>query len=770
MACALQLSRPEQLHATALFTEQNPVSRPSLSVLPNAPSLPHLHSTLLDFFPSVGSDGSEDDEAHWGDSIEFNPGDNHRIYFQNIDGLRNNPDEIDLYISSMAQFNVGTFCWADPGLSFSNMSVRRNFHKPLHSHFSHARCAYSSSNLPTDKANQNTSYQPGGTFMATTGKWTTRSTGKALEDPSGLGRWSGLTYLGKQNKRLTVLTAYRSPRQQPSAGYGFYDQQYALLLSQGVRKPNVRRQFITDLIKFINNLQSAGHEILLSLDANEILGQEKAFGIGHLLDECTLSDLHCLGPTAPPATYKYGSDRKIDFMLGSPAVANCIRSAGFLAYDNGIFSKHRGLFIDLDFQELMGSVDSISPAPARRLNSENQVSVDRYLAAFKKYADDHNIDERVTALVNIAASLSTSQCKQSYDAIDRDITRAMLHAEKEAKRPAGKYAWSPKLREAGLLARYWHMRLKEIESGSSSRSSVLARLRQRLSSLKIFLHDDLGSDPILVKTRWKAHLSTLKNIRNDAYDYRVVHLQATLATYEALDPQGPTSKAENKLKILRITRLLNIERMRKPFRAIHTAVSTPCAHGLTKLFVPVKAKNLKVAAKFCQPDGSLTKDNLISMAQADKTSVEYATILDCAEIEHELLRYNKKWFRQAHVTPFGHGELYNLVGYDGLTEEATNIVSGMCIDHMGLTLTREQKVFLEECKCPGSITDIRTNITLEDFKLHVKKWKETTSTSPSGCHLGHYRTALFDDRVASLHTDMLNIPIQYGFAPERWTK
>jgi hypothetical protein len=43
----------------------------------------------------VGSDGSEDDEDYWGDSIESNLGDNHRIYFQNIDGLRNNADESD---------------------------------------------------------------------------------------------------------------------------------------------------------------------------------------------------------------------------------------------------------------------------------------------------------------------------------------------------------------------------------------------------------------------------------------------------------------------------------------------------------------------------------------------------------------------------------------------------------------------------------------------------------------------------------------------------
>ncbi len=195
--------------------------------------------------------------------------------------------------------------------------------------------------------------------MATTGKWATRSTGKVLVDPSGLGRWSGLSYLGKSNKRLTILTAYRSPRQQHVAGFGFYDQQYARLLSQGVIRPNVRKQFISDIAKFVNDLQSEGHEIILSVDANEIVGQDSSFGIGHLLDECSLVDLHHLSPAVPPATYKYGYHRKIDYMLGSLGVVQSVRRAGFLAYDNGIFSKHRGLFLDFDFQSLMGTVHNV---------------------------------------------------------------------------------------------------------------------------------------------------------------------------------------------------------------------------------------------------------------------------------------------------------------------------------------------------------------------------------------------------------------------------
>ena len=84
-------------------------------------------------------------------------------------------------------------------------------------------------------------------------------------------------------------------------------------------------------------------------------------------------------------------------------------------------------------------------------------------------------------------------------------------------------------------------------------------------------------------------------------------------------------------------------------------------------------------------------------------------------------------------------------------------------------MTRELQVFLEECRRPARVTQISTFITIEDFRQMVKEWKETTSTSPSGRHLGHYKTARFDNRITALHVAMLNLPIMHGFAPERWT-
>ena len=209
-----------------------------------------------------------------------------------------------------------------------------------------ARSASSFSALPPDRTAFQNGYQPGGTFTATTGKWVTRSTGKPLSDPSGLGWWSGLCFSGKKGRKIAILTAYRSPRQSPSAGFGFYDQQYALLLSRRVKKTNVRKQFITDLISEVNRLQADGFEIILSLeDANEMNGQEKVDGIDSLISSCTLHDLHCLTAATPPATYKCGNNRRIDFMLGSEAVKDAVRRAAYLSYDNESSQSIKGFLL-----------------------------------------------------------------------------------------------------------------------------------------------------------------------------------------------------------------------------------------------------------------------------------------------------------------------------------------------------------------------------------------------------------------------------------------
>jgi hypothetical protein len=75
---------------------------------------------------------------------------------------------------------------------------------------------------------------------------------------------------------------------------------------------------------------------------------------------------------------------------------------------------------------------------------------------------------------------------------------------------------------------------------------------------------------------------------------------------------------------------------------------------------------------------------------------------------------------------------------------------------------------------------VSIHVTSDDFKHFFKKWKETTSTPPSGKHLGHYKALIspviaFDevlspvaDKIIETHVTLLNIAATHGNPFARW--
>ena len=202
--------------------------------------------------------------------------------------------------------------------------------------------------------------------------------------------------------------------------------------------------------------------------------------------------------------------------------------------------------------------------------------------------------------------------------------------------------------------------------------------------------DDDSTDLPTIKARWKDQLKLLREVRKVAFDHRVLHLESLLEKYKTDVEEGDSTDKEahaaRKDKVKRVKRIINTEGMRKPYRIIKSVMKPAPSGSLSKLFVPVSPKLPKIAACFCDPDGTLSKDQLIAMAKFDKDSVNYETILESDVMEKELHAYNHQWFRQAHETPFGHGELFDFVGFDGLTEQTDAIIIGECISHMGIPM------------------------------------------------------------------------------------
>jgi hypothetical protein len=60
------------------------------------------------------------------------------------------------------------------------------------------------------------------------------------------------------------------------------------------------------------------------------------------------------------------------------------------------------------------------------------------------------------------------------------------------------------------------------------------------------------------------------------------------------------------------------------------------------------------------------------------------------------------------------------------------------------------------------------HITAEDYKKYHKYIRESTSSSPSGLHLGHGKAAAYSDMLAKTHATQMNLVIRSGVHPTRW--
>jgi hypothetical protein len=63
---------------------------------------------------------------------------------------------------------------------------------------------------------------------------------------------------------------------------------------------------------------------------------------------------------------------------------------------------------------------------------------------------------------------------------------------------------------------------------------------------------------------------------------------------------------------------------------------------------------------------------------------------------------------------------------------------------------------------------IPSSITPDDVAYGFSKWKESTSTSPSGRHLGHYKAIIQDATLLSCLTKFMAIITKRGLVLSRW--
>jgi hypothetical protein len=124
---------------------------------------------------------------------------------------------------------------------------------------------------------------------------------KADRDPSGVGRWVSHTLVGTNGIPFTIITSYRVSQSNPLAvgALTAAQQQWRHLARHNQPNPDPRTHFISDIIKFIKQLQRNHHDIYLMGES------EGAAPIQRIYNECNLVSVFHPRPEEAPRNPTY---------------------------------------------------------------------------------------------------------------------------------------------------------------------------------------------------------------------------------------------------------------------------------------------------------------------------------------------------------------------------------------------------------------------------------------------------------------------------------
>lgn len=199
-------------------------------------------------------------------------------------------------------------------------------------------------------------------------------------------------------------------------------------------------------------------------------------------------------------------------------------------------------------------------------------------------------------------------------------------------------------------------------------------------------------------------MSTSFQRRDDERNERIRTLEESLST-------------KDKAHATLLRRLRRAEKIKALFEKLKTLRARGHRGGVTRIEIPVHP------------------------CEDPKTCTEWQTIDVPDEIVHHLQARNLKHFGQAHGTPFTCEPLITDIGFcgDGLgTEE---ILQGQYQSH---PLAPQIQLLLQHLRLTAEMAQLRSYPTIshEEFVGKLKVWRESTTTSPSGMHLGHYKSLI----------------------------
>ena len=626
--------------------------------------------------------------------------------------------------------------------------------------FQYTNCIFSASSVT-----YGSDYKPGGVLQFAVNNLATRTVEK-YSDP--MGRFTSQSFIGKNGKVLSAIAAYRVVEGTHGPASASAQQRLQLTLQGQTISP--RKAFLEDIIAYIHKLQEKGHEILLCLDANESMHRHNA-GIRRLASMCGLQDVHqILFPDNELSSFKHGSS-KIDFCLATPTIIQHVVRAGILPFDEVFMTDHRTMYVDLDIHSFFSSVNHDPTGPgSRSFTTRNKKRTSLFVQSVMHEWERRGLHDQIQALARRSRlppeQRHAGKILKSWEKLDNEIGIIIRQAENELYVPSKKPMWSPMLMLAAQTKRYWKRRWQKALYNDSKDPSLVAL------SKRFQIRDD-----------WSFHIPTLLN-RYDEATKALVNILKQDATHRTsffasrIEELEGRRDAESIKEAQALRALKKTEEQVQTFKKIRHSLKPKGSSGLSRVDIPKdmaeRLNTLQHSGKgqLSSEDDQLTEiiQRTIRVKRKDSPE-EWVTIIDKNQMEQALLSYCNQHFQQAKDTPFGTGLLSQLLGSSGLSHTCNDILSGTLFDVKDTSVFPELSAFLTELAIPEEYKKAETishEIPVEEYRKRLRKWKEATSTSPSGRHLGIYRALLASEQITGDMCAMLNIVTCTGIIPKRW--
>ena len=635
------------------------------------------------------------------------------------------PTKVDSLVRQMKVWEVDVVNLAEMCVAWEKRIPRRTIQQITHK-YDQTSCW----TVATSKIDLGSYVKPGGTGTLALGN----SNGLIVErgvDPWQMGRWSYVLFGGvKLGVTLLVVTGYCTGHRTGIPGEKTaWAQQQAMLIKEGrTVKPN--EAFVADLSTWLRSYQKPGMELFVSLDANE-RWHEKAlitkfasnFGLCSINQECQLPDTH-------PNIANIDRSTTIDYCLCSPLVMENVVYAAAAPYELETLGNHRGILVDLDMQNLLGTRKKRDNIPFRKLVTTCPRTVDKYLSRVEKSFDKQNIFQRSTKLLKRVTHGHTDigSIMRQYEALDKEVFGICTKAEQKCKPTyAGKFEWSPALARAIKQLRYWRHRLR-----TDTKTIIVDQMGEELD----IPYEQLST--FVIQQMVNISRETLKNVQKDAQQHRKNHLEELAQMYA---DQNNLSQQQA------VIELLSHEETRETFKTLRQSLK------------PNHRRQMKTLWSAMDDNGNYIKDFERKTIYTEKQQVHAA-----------LLKRNADHLGQAGDTPFAKGRWKKSLKWDGSGYAADDILTGNILNDRRFTASMQ--LYLECLKVQdlSRLNVVRPDLALEEYAMFWKKKREKTVTSPYGLHIGHYKASLHKLSILNVHRILLLIPFKTGMVPSRWRR